>query len=278
MPDCIALKKQDGRSGWQGIGKRNATPVGFGPSLWSRIQEEGINSFEDLTEYTSWSNFIDPYKQEKNQSMAKSGLFWGDNIFSSYKSQLLEEWNDNPIASEWLWIIDIDNETVEVKYTVDVTDIMKEDVENRDNGSSTEIRCGNRLVVYGGNYDGPYKYEPDFPKAFKRVKLAKVDINEEEPDWELMAKLVEDVETFPNEFSKEESLSIKVRGDEEYDECEKCGQIIRTNSQLSLFPNNSLFTVLFHKDCYNEALEMFGSDPIFKFQKRVGVDKNIEIT
>ena len=238
----IAIKT--GPDGWEGIKKMYAYPSGFGPVLWQRLQENGVEPFEDLLEHLCWGDFIDEYYpiDSPNYTM------------HNHKAPHSEE--------RWFWILDQDDYNLEIRYASDVSETLNQNVNNFDDGSSEAIEVGKNIWVYGKNHTKDPPGVVKYPKMVKVGRLAKIDLNGEEPEWDLIEDIIKDVKLIPfSDYSKAESLTIKLNEEKEYRECLKCGKVATASSVMGPYRYTS--NSLFHSECFNELLEKLNSEKLF---------------
>ena len=249
------IKKQE----WVGVAKAKRDDMyKFGPVLWERLRKEGVNPFRDLPNYYFWSEFIDP-NFPPNRIVTTS-------VSSSYP---------NPGMYKNIWIVDLKEETLELKRSVSLLGTLIDDVEevkseikrvkeekNVVKEAPISVRLNKwvsaepqeKVWLYDKNVNT--WLDSNHPEALKHIRLGKFDLNDEEPNWELLARLCEEARLVDEEISKEESPTLKLKNEVQRS-CSICGKAIPGSKCMGIHPN------LAHRNCYEELIEELGSDKYF---------------
>ena len=104
---------------WEGLVKMNCRPnTYFGPKLWVRLKDEGVESFKNVNNYTYWSDFVDKYHVKTTPN----------------NSPVVTSDNPNPGTYRNIWIIDPQERTLELKISVDISLTLIDDLENTRSG------------------------------------------------------------------------------------------------------------------------------------------------
>ena len=252
----VALKTERGK--WEGIKKTFAFPTEFGPALWSRIQKDGVESLETLTQYRCWDNFVDKHHKPHFLAGKRTDTF-------NHKTPPKK-------GDRWVWIIDIDNERLEVRHTTDITEITSNGIYKHESGFTKLRRLWKHTWLYGEGYKGTLPGGGKLPQVMKVGRLARLDINGDEPNWELMEKVTDFVKLSDNTISREKGLVVRFK--EGYcRECCKCGEIVKAYED---YPKEDDGYHYFHSDCYNYLLDRWNSEKIFYLNKVDSVDKELE--
>lgn len=146
---AVAIKQDD--NSWKGVYNRyDSYPSGLGKELFNRLKSSNLKEFaKDLLRYSTYNGF-------------KRGDL---DIGRDYEKITSE--NPDPLWVEWVYVIDVENEKLEILTSKDVTGKVE--------GEPIEPDEKPKRVDEGWHYGHC---------IFKHEKVTELDLNEKEPDWE----------------------------------------------------------------------------------------------
>lgn len=270
---CVAIKREDG---WEGIYNHfDSYPTGLGADLWERLHEVDLSEFaENLLNYTAWRDYLNggecKYcgKKGLGQPHSMRGKIMGfDSDVGSdpepeirrniqltgvpdpkaeYHEHELEgdtsvedthvtSENPDPLYIEWVYVIDPDKESLEILTNRGKADDIGEPVDEpwlRDDGYWEYGHC-----------------------AYRHVRIALVNLDGLEPDWELIGK-VDRAIAVPRGSSEPEEVSERLKYGSETKECPVCGNPVPEARKHSELEDRTVG----HEECIREALEKWNAN------------------
>lgn len=269
---CVAVKKKDG---WRGVYNHyDSYPTGLGPELWAELQEANLPEFaQRLLDSTDWRDYLSSGeckycgREGVGQPHSISGKVMGfDKDLGGgpdpdIKRNLQLTGYPDPEAEYHSHALD-GGKSVEDTYVTseDPDPLFLEWVYVLDPSSrSLEILTHRGTSSNGRPVDEPWLRDDGYWEyghcAYRHVRIALVDLDGPEPDWQLIQNL-DGVVAVSGDSSEAEEVSERLKHGPDAKKCLVCGSPVpnaRDYPELEDRPFG-------HKSCIREKLEDLGAE------------------